>query len=94
MENTRQTTQNLRGFSITFLSPTNSRGARVKIEDLRHNKKVIISYDYEFNNIKDIALKFLEEKGIKINFSLETKKSYILLTDDFKTQIKQGKSEK
>ena len=53
--------ENLRGFEIICLSPTNIKGTRVKIKDLRFNKTKIISYDYSFNNIKEIALKYLNK---------------------------------
>jgi len=78
---------NLRAFDIKFLGATDTRGARVSINDLRHDKKIIISYDYEFNSIYEIAKNHLEKIGIKILYCVESKKGYILLTDDFATQI-------
>ena len=35
--------KNLRCFRIKFISPTNNRGARIGIKDLRNNKKEIQS---------------------------------------------------
>jgi hypothetical protein len=82
------TLQNLRAFEITFIQVTNNRGARVKIKDMRHVKTKIIPFDYEYNNIKDMALKYLESKGIKCLYSCESNKGYILLSDNFEVQIK------
>lgn len=80
--------KNLRAFEIKYLPPTNLKGSRVLINDLRHKKRVIIAYDYDFNNCKYPAVKFLNDKKIKILYSVEIEKGFILLTDDFATQIK------
>jgi hypothetical protein len=81
--------KNLRVFEVSFISPTNYKGSRVLINDLRHKKRVIIPFNYSFNSALDVGLNFLTEKGIKIKFSAEIKKGFILLSEDFKTQIKQ-----
>jgi len=80
--------ENLRGFEVVFLGATNSRGARVRIIDTRFNKTKIISYDYEFNNVGDIAEKFLKGIGIECLFKCELQKGYMLLTKNFNIQIK------
>jgi len=76
-------TKNLRGFYITFLGATNTRGARVKIKDLRFNKSLIISYDYSYNSIKEIAFNYLKAKGISCLYEIETEKGFILATKNF-----------
>jgi hypothetical protein len=80
--------KNLRAFKIGYLGPTNYRGSRVKIEDIRRNKKIIISYNYEFDNTKDIAIDYLKKIGINIKYSFETVESYFLMTDDFESVLK------
>ena len=80
--------KNLRGFEITYISPTNHRGGRVKIKDLRFNKTKIIPYSYEFNTCKDDAEVYLKSLNIPCLFACETKKGYIILTDNFEIQIK------
>ena len=81
-------TENLRGFEIKYISPTDTKGARVSIFDLRHNQRIIIPYDYEENNISEMAFKFLMGLGIKIIYRLETPKGYMLLSDNFNIKIK------
>lgn len=79
-----------RAFNVKYLSPTDFSGSRVMIKDLRHNKRIIIGYDYSLNGIKEIALSELIKQGIKVNsFSYNEKTGeYIFNTYDFKTQLK------
>lgn len=79
-----------RAFNVKYLSPTDFRGSRVKITDLRHNKSIIISFDYALTGIKEMALSELLKLGIKINsFSYNEKTyEYTLNSYDFATQIK------
>jgi hypothetical protein len=81
--------KNLRAFEIKFIPVTNLRGARVSINDLRHNKRKIIPFDYEQSNIKDMANDYLKfSLGIICLYGCETKKGYIILTDNFNIMIK------
>ena len=79
-----------RALNIRFLSPTNYKGSRIKINDLRNKKSKIISWDYSISEIQIIAIEYLQSIGIKINgFFYDSKKQeYILLTNDFKTELK------
>ena len=81
---------NLRGFSVKYLSPTNNLGSRVKITDTRHKKSVVLGYDYSIGDITKQAIKFLEDKEISINgmTNNETTQEMKLLSLDFSTQIK------
>ena len=76
-----------RAFRIKYLSPTNTKGERVKIIDIRHKNSWIISYDYSKNNIKEIAIEFLKNEGIKIDgyFYDEHSHEYYLMTDSFES---------
>ncbi len=79
--------ENLRAFEVKYLGPTNSRGSRVKIEDLRFNKSKTISYDYQFNDAGDIAENYLKSIGIKVAYCSEAKIGYILTTKNFTKQL-------
>lgn len=61
---------NYRQFKVTFLAPTNHRGARVKITEPKRfvdgkTISVTLSYDYAIGDIEDQALNYLLEKGFK-----------------------------
>ena len=84
----REIIENLRGFEISMLPYTEHKQLRVKIKDLRFNKKKIIPYRYEFNNCKDEAIKYLKDLKIKCLYCCETEKGYIILTDNFEVMIK------
>ena len=75
--------KNLRGFEISMLQPTNKRGARVKINDLRFKKTKIIPYSYEFNTCKDEGKVYLNSLNILCLYACETEKVY-----NFDIQIK------
>ena len=76
--------KNLRAFEIKYIPPTNTKGARVSINDLRHNKRKIISFDYEEGNIKEMADTYLKSIGINCLYGAElSENAYIILTDNF-----------
>lgn len=80
--------KNLRAFKIRFISPTNTKGARVSIYDIRREKRKIIYSDYEFDT-KVTAINYLKEKcNIEIKWGFETEKEYYLLTDNFEGELK------
>ena len=76
-----------RAFEIKYIPITNTKGARVSIKDLRFDKSKRIPYNYEFNNIYQIAESYLSGIGIKCIGVSETPQGYILFTDNFETQI-------
>ena len=76
-----------RAFEIKYIPATNIKGSRVSIHDLRNNKRKIIPYDYEFNNIYQIAEKYLSGIGITCCGVSEAPKGYILFSENFETQI-------
>ena len=83
----------LRGIEIKYLAPTNYKGSRVKIYDTRHEISKIISYDYSYNNARDIGIEYLLKRGIEIDSMTYNEKTHIhtILTKDFATSIKEGK---
>ena len=76
-----------RAFKIRYIAPTNHRGERVKIIDLRHKNSWIIAWDYSKNDMKDIALEFLKNENIIIDgyFYDENSHEYYLMTDSFES---------
>lgn len=81
---------NLRMFEVKFLGPTNFKGSRIKITDLRMRKSVTLSKSYHFNNSTDQAIDYLSKRGINLvgeTWCDKTKKHY-LLTDNFNISIK------
>lgn len=77
-----------RPFQVSFSGPTNSRGARIWIKDLRRNKKKLIEYSYDYNNSTDEALNYLESIGIKITGMAMLNNDALLLTEDFQTDLR------
>lgn len=62
---------NYRQFKVTFLSPTNSRGARVKITEPKRftdgkTISVTLSYDYAIGDIEQQAVNHLDGLGFKL----------------------------
>jgi hypothetical protein len=86
----KEQTENLRGFKIRCIPATDTKGTRVCIEDLRHNKRVYLPYSYDFNSCKGDALRFLENIGILIEYSFESDKEIFLLSRNFEIQIKES----
>ena len=81
--------QNYRTFEVKYLSPTNTKGARVKILDRRRGGTVTIPFDYEIDGIYNMAEKYLkDERNIDIIGLSEMNHSYLMFTDNFETLIK------
>ena len=78
-----------RSFEIKYISATDTRGTRVSIHDLRFDRKKIIPYNYEFDNIHQIAESYLSGIGISCLGVSETPQGYILFTTNFETQIQE-----
>jgi len=76
-----------RAFRVKYISPTNHRGARVGILDLRYNNNTIISFSYTLSNICEMAIEYLEKQGIKITGFLynEISHEYYVMTDSFES---------
>jgi hypothetical protein len=72
---------NYRQFKITFLGPTNHRGARVKITE--HKESVILPYDYSIGDIEQQGLNYLTERGFKAVCRTQDKNSCSILCDNW-----------
>lgn len=77
--------QYFNSFNVKFISPTNSRGARVSITSFRDNSRITVPFDYSIGNTLGIAEKALSDLGFTIIGYTETKDTYIILSDTCKT---------
>ena len=77
----------MRFFEVIYKSPTDHTGSRVLVKDLRFNKRRTIDYKYGMNSITDMAIDFLEKKGIEIVCNGENSNSMLLATENFDIQI-------
>ena len=81
--------KNLRAFKIKALQATNTKNTRVSIKDMRNKTSKIISWDYEFNSMAEIAISYLKSIGIKITCKAECGEvEDVVLTDNFETELK------
>ena len=70
---------------VKYLGPTHTKGSRVKMTSERfENNSITISYDYEFNNAMDIAIKWLSNHGYDVQGQAESQKiaGYVILGSD------------
>ena len=77
----------MRFFEVIYKGATNNSGARVMVKDLRFNKRRIIAYNYGINSITEMAIQFLESKGIEIACKGENINSMLIGTENFEIQI-------
>lgn len=76
--------QNLQMIEVRYISATNNKDSRIKLIDLRFNVSIIIPYDYECNDIKDMAIDYLTLNGFNIiakTFDDKNKRDYLFLSD-------------
>ena len=77
---------NVRAFEVTQKFDTN--GSRVTtLKDIRNDKKVKIR-NISIDDAKIIAVEFLKEKNIEVNFEYEEGKKLFLLSLNFTDMIK------
>ena len=76
---------NLRSLEVKFYGPTNHRGDRIRIRDLRGiiEKPLWISYSYTYDNAHDQAREHLESLGWSFVGQTMLPETNLLLTDDF-----------
>lgn len=79
---------NSRVLEVKYLSPTNTQGSRVKVVDTYFDESIIIGWNYEFNNMLEVALdNLLNKRNLKIEVigiseNYKTKSNYITITFD------------
>jgi len=79
-----KTLNNLHALEVTFVSPNEQRGARVRIKSHRFKQSKIISFDYTYNQTYEMAQNWLENNGFELVGQAEGKDSYIILSTTFK----------
>ena len=88
--------QNFRIIKVSFLSPTNYTGSRIKIyETKRFNdektQSKIFSYDYKFGNSLEQALEILKNNGFNIIGTGSEFNNYYIICDNWGEDFKQIK---
>jgi hypothetical protein len=58
--------QNINIIQVKYLPVTNTQPSRVQLINNRLSERKIIAFDYELNNIEDIAIAYLKTKKIKV----------------------------
>lgn len=76
--------KNYHALEVTHVSPTESRGARVKIKSHRFKQSKIISFDYTYNETYEMAQNWLESNGFELIGQSEGNNSFIILSTTFK----------
>jgi len=73
---------NYHALEVKFYGPTTYKRARVKIKDHRFNRTKFISYDYSMNDIREMAINYLESlnSDFKVIGTMELTNSYMLVS--------------
>lgn len=79
---------NYRLFEVTYLSPTNNLGSRVRIREPKRfsndkNISVTLPYDYAIGDIMEQGFKYLVDKGFNIIGRASTEDKYIFFADNW-----------
>jgi hypothetical protein len=82
-----------RAIHVEFFGPTNTKGDRVRIKDMRRGDTVWLPYNYEIGDFLNQAGVYLRARKIVVTslISQENKwrvSGYTLATPDFETPIK------
>ena len=82
-------TERHRAFDVRFMPPTNHRGSRIRIRDLRRNHRVIVPYDYTIGNVLEQGEAYLKSLGINPDVLLLADKldCYIIGSKNFETPL-------
>jgi hypothetical protein len=76
--------RNFHLLKIKYITPTNTRGSRVKIIDLRFNKSKTIPFNYEFDCIVEMVKSEIKNKSLIQGkaWDEKTKDYYLILNSD------------
>ena len=75
----------LHGITVKYMSPTDTKGARVKLTSFRFNEVKFIPYDYALSSIAEMAKNYLESKGLEIVSFCLTESGFVLNSPTFKS---------
>lgn len=78
-----------RAFHVEFYGPTNTKGARVRVKDMRQGTRVFLEYDYALGDVLEQACRYLTEKGITPDVLLlhDTARGYTIGSENFETLL-------
>ena len=79
-----------RAIHVEMYPPTNTKGARLRIKDMRGGDTVWLPYNYEIGDIVEQAGLYLHTRKIGLSAMVlhDTTNGYTLATPDFATPIK------
>jgi len=79
-----------RAIHVEFFGPTNTKGDRIRIKDMRRGDTVWLPYNYEIGDIINQAGVYLQARKIVVTALVlhDTTNGYTLATPDFETPIK------
>ena len=72
-----------KGYEVKYYGATNTKGARVKLTELRNGASKFISYDYALDSIAEMGINYLNSIGIKTYGFLTTSNGYVIITNEF-----------
>ncbi len=78
-----------RAFHVEFYAPTNTKGARVLVKDMRQGTRVFLAYDYALGDVLEQACRHLREKEITPDVLLlhDTTSGYTIGSENFSTPL-------
>ena len=81
-----------RAIQANYFPPTDRLGSREALFVTRHKKRIYVSWDYKFSDLKSVAINELTKRGIKVDGFTHDERTnrYTLLTTDFSTMLKES----
>ena len=83
-------TNHFKTIRVTLKPATNTNGTRISLYDSRLNQRKTIPYNYKYNSILEMVIKYLLDNNHKskiVGFTSNTN-GYNILIDDFNFELK------
>jgi hypothetical protein len=81
-------TLHTQAIEVKFLEPTNTKGSRIQLKDMRFNTRITLSFDYSIGNVITQATEYLESKGyIVICYSANSNDTYFIMCDSVESSF-------
>ena len=92
-ENKKFSTNHFKTIRITYKGATDFTGSRICLYDERLNQRKTIPFNYKYNSILDIAIKYLIDNNCKniISGFTSNNNGYNILINDFNFELKKLK---
>ena len=84
-------TNHYKTIKVSIKTATNTKGTRVSLYDNRLNQRKTISYNYKYDSILEIAIKYLLDNNCEdkiVGFTSIRNGGYNILIDDFNFELK------